>query len=95
MAGIRKWTATLFPGTGREECDFFYSLLLINDIYYIKIMITLVSSSHIYEYKSFVILQPQDESDLREALGTLREHLSLPQKDSQLLFSSSDSSLNQ
>lgn len=71
VAYIRKWTAILFPGTGREECDFLYPLLLINDISYIRIMIILVSSSHIYEYKSFVLLQPHDESDLGKALGTL------------------------
>lgn len=71
VAYIRKWTAILFPGTGREECDFLYPLLLINDIYYTRIMITLGSPSHIYAYKSFVFLQPQDESDLGKALGTL------------------------
>lgn len=71
VAYIRKWTAILFPGTGREECNFLYPLLLINDIHYTRIMITLVSSSHIYEYKSFALLQPQDESDLGKALGTL------------------------
>lgn len=71
MAYIRKWAAILLPGTGREVCDFLYPLLLINDIYYTRIMIVLVSSSHISEYKSFEFLQPQDESDLGEALGTL------------------------
>lgn len=87
VAYIRKWTAILFPGTGREEGDFLYPLLLIHDIHYTRIMITLVSSSHIYKYKSFALLQLQDESDLGEALGTLQKaSLSTPERFPTIVF---------
>lgn len=80
---------------GREECDFLYPLLLINDIYYIRIMITL---SH---QATSMNTNPLRYCNLRMSLTSerlwehFRKHLFLPLKGSQLFFSSSDSSLNQ
>lgn len=76
VAYTQKWTAILFPGTVREKCDFLYPLLLINDIYYVRIMITLVSSSHIYEYKFYAFTATSGQAWPRKGFENTLENIS-------------------